>query len=111
MRPRYMGRDMKFFPVTEGELDSFGAMNMEANVYLAVGTGLISGALGIIANHVFADKPTAAGNILCFVIVPLLTVLGCAAFWLCRKLLLKRDAIWQRIVDSSAEKEAQDPAD
>lgn len=109
MRPQYMGRDMKFFPVTEGELDSFGSMNLEANVFLAVGTGLISIAIGIAANHLFADKPSAAADVLCYFGCPILVLVGIVALWLCRKLTQKRDAIWDKIVKSTPSSDVNRP--
>jgi hypothetical protein len=102
MRPLYMGRDMKFFPVTESELDSFGSMNLEANVFLAVGTSLISASVGIGANHGFAEKSTPAGEVLFYFGCPVLILLGLVALWLCRKLVIKRDAIWNKIVSAPA---------
>jgi hypothetical protein len=97
----YFTRSMNFFPVTDSEMDSFGSLNMEANICLAVGIGLISLAGGIAITHAFTEKTSAAENILCYFGAPLLIVLGMVALWACRKFTQRRDRLWAKVVASS----------
>jgi hypothetical protein len=97
LQPRYMGRVVNTYPMSESEMQTISSLNGEVTAGTAVCTLLIGLAGGIWTNAIFSDKPPPEAVIATRVVAPIM--LGFALFYGYRALraLKKRKSEWDRI--------------
>jgi hypothetical protein len=74
----YVGRKVRVYAVLDTELREVAFFNTLANIFLSVGSGLFSIAVGIWIGATFADRPTPEGTVLAHFMAPVLCVLAVA---------------------------------
>jgi hypothetical protein len=97
MRPHYMGRVMKTYPISEPELENISTLDSQVTVRFAVGSALLTFAIGIWTNALFAKEMTAQGQLAVEFVAPLLLVfaIGFAVAGLVSR--QHRKSVWDRI--------------
>ena len=76
----HMGRTVRIYPITEGELKTISIMNTLAIVFFSIGSALLSFALGIIVNCAIDGQLTEVANTLLRVVAPICGVLGIISY-------------------------------
>jgi hypothetical protein len=97
MQTQYMGRIMTTYPISEPELENIATLDTQVTIRFTVAGSLLSLAMGIWTNAIFAKELTAAGQLASEFVAPLLLVfaLGYAiAGFMSRR---NRRSAWQRI--------------
>ena len=72
MRPRYMGRIMNTYPVSEPEMEIISSLNAQAVVRFSAASLLLGLAASIWTNAVFYTALTPAGEVAVHYIAPIL---------------------------------------
>jgi hypothetical protein len=110
MRPRYMGRVMNTYPVSESEMDHVSSLHAQATVWFSVASLLFGLASSIWINATFYEALTPEGALASHYLAPMLLVFsfgfGVAGIWAIRK----RASAWKQIKSESIPVQAIAPA-
>jgi len=101
MQPRYMGRIMNTYPVSEPEMDNISSLNAQTTVRFAASTFLAGLAASIWTNAMFVTDLTPEAKVTSYFVAPLLVLFaiafaigGCVAHF-------KRNSKWQSLKNES----------
>jgi hypothetical protein len=101
MRPRYMGRTMNTYPVSESEMENISSLSGQTTVRFSIASLLLGLAGSIWINAIFYTEWTPAGQLAAHYIAPLLLLfsIGYAiGGFFARN---KRASAWERIKNES----------
>lgn len=97
MRPRYMGRIMNTYPVSEPEMDHIASLHAQATVRFSVASLLFGLASSIWINAMFYTTLTPEGGLASHYVAPLLLIFSAGfvigGFWA----QFKRASAWKKI--------------
>jgi hypothetical protein len=101
MRPRYMGRIMNTYPVSEPEMENISSLSAQASVRFSVASLLLGLAASIWTNAMFYKELTPEGVLASHYVAPLMLVFSVGfalgGFWVQRK----RASAWEKIKQDS----------
>jgi hypothetical protein len=100
--PLYVERRMRVFAITESEFASVSTLNAQTNVFLSVGTAILTAAASIWVNAIFyTDVPPAAYVAKAFV-APVGILVALAFYYLAYSAHKSRTSTWENIMAESA---------
>jgi hypothetical protein len=97
MQPRYMGRTMTTYPVSEPEMDQISSLSGQVTARFAVASLLVGLAASIWTNAVFVNEMTPTGQLATYYVAPLLLFFAAGyalSGYLARR---KRASAWDKI--------------
>lgn len=97
----YVEREARALPIFESELNIISSMNRQATLFSAVGSALLSYAVGIWTNAMFAGELTQRAELMTTEVAPGLVFLSCGFFGLFAWTHLKHRRLIQRQIRSS----------
>lgn len=101
MQPRYMGRTIDTYPVSDHEMENLSGLETATTIRFSIASGMLGLASSIWTNAIFVTEMTAAGTLAYQFLAPLILLasLGFAisGFVSTRK----KKTAWQRIKDTS----------
>jgi len=110
MRPRYMGRTMNTYPVSEPEMENISSLSAQATVRSSAASFLFALAASIWVNAIFYTDLTPAGELATRYLAPLLLFFSLCLAGGAIFSLRKRASAWQRIKNESIPLQAVAPA-
>lgn len=110
MRPRYMGRVMNTYPVSEPEMENISSLSAQTTIRFSVASLLLGLAASIWINATFYKELTPSGELACNYVAPalLLFALGFAIGGVIAH--FRRGSAWQHIKNDSVPVQAVAPA-
>jgi hypothetical protein len=97
MRPRYMGRTMTTYPVSEPEMDQISSLSGQVTARFAAASLLIGLAASIWTNAVFVNEMTPTGQLATYYVASIFIFFAAAyalSGYLARR---KRASTWEKI--------------
>jgi hypothetical protein len=97
MRPKYMGRTVLTFPVSESEMDQISSLSAQVTVRFAVASLLVGLGASIWTNAIFVNEMTPSGHLATYFAAPILLMFATGYAVGGLMALRKKNSTWEKI--------------
>jgi hypothetical protein len=101
MRPRYMGRTMNTYPVSEPEMENISSLSAQTTARFSASTFLFALAASIWTNSIFYTELTPEAHLAAHYVAPLLLVFSVSFAVAACHSMRKRSSAWEKIKQDS----------